>query len=107
VSAPDPYASGWRTIHWVANTSVPIVAICVAGIVYLNMRVGGWLCWALMITWGGSFSLLTWRLGQVPCPHCGGRFFKRNGPHRALGSQYCAHCGIRIGTAKADAPETR
>jgi hypothetical protein len=100
----DPYAARWRKILWVANTSLPLLAIFLGGLFFINKRVGGWLYWVVAVGWAGSYWLLTHYLNRVRCPHCGGRFFKRNGPHRASGSRHCTHCGIRIGTAKADAP---
>jgi hypothetical protein len=106
-TATDPYASRWRELRRrqvraqvAAATCLVVSAVGVFLLPSTITRLG------LVILTVGMVAPFVFALGSYICPRCKRPFF--DGSHREqlnLFAKQCIHCGIAVGTPKADAGE--
>ena len=101
----DPYAYRWRELRRRQVRVLGVAAACLVasaiGVYWLPSTITRW---GLIMLAVAATTPFVFALRWYPCPRCKRSFFERSHEERLdFFAKQCLHCGIAIGTSKADA----
>jgi hypothetical protein len=108
-TAADPYAYRWRELRRRQLRVLGMAAACLVasaiGVYWLPSTITRW---GLIMLAIAATTPFVFALRSYPCPRCKKSFFERSHEERLdFFTKQCLHCGIAIGTSKADAEPAR
>jgi uncharacterized membrane protein YfcA len=101
----NPYAYRWRELRRRQVRVLCMAAACLVasaiGVYWLPSTITRW---GLIMLAVAATTPFVFALRSYPCPRCKKAFFERSDEERLdFLAKQCVHCGIAIGTSKADA----
>jgi hypothetical protein len=104
-AAVDPYAYRWRELRRRQERLLYAAAVClIASGIGVSLLPSNITRFGVVIVTVLAMIPFVSALGAYPCPRCKKPFFERpRDEHADYFARQCLHCGLMIGTSKADA----
>jgi len=100
----DPYERRWRELRRARTHASYAISACalvgVVGACMLPSHITKLIVAMLAVVLAAPFVL---RFGSFPCPRCKEPFVRRTDREHDFFAKRCLHCGLAVGTSKADA----